>query len=357
MSRFAAAVSRHADPRVAVGEAAGELLERLGATPSLLTVFFTGAHLRAAGQIAAALEVLIRPQTMIGASASAVLGNGEGIEGGPGLALWAAELDGEVRPFHLEVEPVGDAYRISGLRAEDLAVQRTMLLLADPFSFPASELIAGLADDHPRLGVIGGLASAAGSPGANRLLNGTEVVASGAVGVLLDEASSPTTVVSQGCRPIGRPYTVTASEGNLIGQLGGRPALDRLLAIIDGLDPVDRALAAEGLHCGIVVDEHHLEFERGDFLIRGVLGADRSTGAIAVGEIVPVGATVQFQVRDAATAGDDLHALLGDRDGRGALVFTCTGRGSAMFGRADHDADAIVRTPSRRPGRRNVLRR
>jgi len=124
-------------------------------------------------------------------------------------------------------------------------------------------------------------------------------------------------------------------------ELGGQRALDRLTAIIDALTPEERSLAAKGIHCGVVVDEHQLDYERGDFLVRNVLGADRDTGAVAIGEEVPVGATVQFHVRDADTAGEDLRHLLAGRRAAGALVFTCTGRGTAMFGDAHHDAGIV----------------
>ena len=111
--------------------------------------------------------------------------------------------------------------------------------------------------------------------------------------------------------------------------------------MLKGLDDEDRLLASRGLHCGIVADESKIDFERGDFLIRGVLGADRASQSVVVGDHVPVGATVQFQVRDAATATEDLRALLAGREAAAALVFTCNGRGAGMFGDPHHDA-AIV---------------
>lgn len=93
-------------------------------------------------------------------------------------------------------------------------------------------------------------------------------------------------------------------------------------------------------------DEHLASPGQGDFLIRGLLGADTATGAIQIGDLVDVGATVQFQVRDAAGADRDLHAVLERADlpgdSVGALLFTCNGRGRRMFGRADHDASTIA---------------
>jgi small ligand-binding sensory domain FIST len=163
----------------------------------------------------------------------------------------------------------------------------------------------------------------------------------GAVGVLLGPDVSVATIVSQGCRPIGRPMTVTASDGNLLLELAGVPALDQLQTMVDELTPEDRQLAAQGLHLGRVIDEHQLDFGRGDFLIRGVRGAVRDRQAIAVGDRVEVGATVQFQVRDAVSADEDLRELLGEVEGDASLVFTCTGRGAALFGAPHHDAELV----------------
>ncbi len=338
---FASASSTHADSRIAVGEVVGHVLEQLGTEPDLLVVFFTDAHVPAAAEIAATIETILRPSAFIGASASAVIGGAEGIEDEPGIVLWGARLGGRIVAFHAEAVAEDTALRIDGLDPEELHAAASLLVIADPFSFPTAEFLGGLASDHPELATIGGLASSGRAPGGNRLVIGGRVVTHGAIGVLLDEVSSPLTVVSQGCRPIGQPWTVTKAEHNLLHELGGRPALERLLGIIEALPPDDRALAARGLHCGIVVDEHKLDFERGDFLIRGVLGADRDNGFVAVGDVVPVGATVQFQVRDPATAGDDLRLLLLDHPAQAALVFTCNGRGTRMFGDPHHDARII----------------
>jgi small ligand-binding sensory domain FIST len=61
-----------------------------------------------------------------------------------------------------------------------------------------------------------------------------------------------------------------------------------------------------------------------------------------VGDEVSIGDTVQFQVRDAASADEDLKALLAGREADGALVFTCNGRGSHLFDMPDHDASVVV---------------
>ena len=338
---FAAALSTHPDAAEAVGEVVGRMTESLDGRPDVVVAFLTGQHIADAERIAATIQTLLDPAAFIGATAVAVLAGPIGVEDAPGLALWGAQLPGAVTPVHLAAVEHPEGWRIEGLPAGASALARTLILLADPFTFPTGEFLTRLATSHPALATVGGLASAARIAGGNRLIIGGRVVRHGAVGLLLDATIAPSSVVSQGCRPIGQPWTVTRSEGNVIFELAGRPALERLMEIIEGLDPEDRTLAGQGLHCGIVADERKLDYERGDFLIRGVLGADRKLGAVAVGEVVPIGATVQFQVRDAATAGEDLRTMLGGHSAQGALVFTCNGRGTFMFGSPHHDAEII----------------
>jgi small ligand-binding sensory domain FIST len=142
---------------------------------------------------------------------------------------------------------------------------------------------------------------------------------------------------------------ITAGEGNVIEELASRPALERLKEAIGDLEPHERGLAARGLLIGIVIDENQPDYGRGDFLVRGLLSIDEETQSVTVGERVRVGQTVRMQVRDGPSADEDLDLAL-ERQLRnlrgppaGALLFTCNGRGSHMFGAPDHDAAALER--------------
>ena len=153
-------------------------------------------------------------------------------------------------------------------------------------------------------------------------------------------------VVSQGCRPIGKPLVITRAEANVIIELGGKPALERLREIYADLDHQDRVLVRTSLHVGRAANEYQESFQQGDFLVRTVAGADPESGVLAVGDLVRTGQTVQFHVRDAASAHDDLVALLTREKERGstaagALVFTCNGRGSRLFHTPSHDAACL----------------
>jgi small ligand-binding sensory domain FIST len=247
--------------------------------------------------------------------------------------LWAAHIDG-LCPVRLAASRDG----VEGFPTD--VVSGTLLLLADPFSFPVDGFLEHLESTAPELAVIGGLASASRVAGGNRLVYNDQLHVDGAVGVLLPLGTGRT-LVSQGCRPVGDPLTVTGADRNLITELAGQPAAGRLKEMISGLDPETRSLMHMGLHVGVVVDEQKFDFRRGDFLIRNVIGVDEASGAVAVGDVVEVGQTVQFQVRDATTADEDLRELMHGNSAEGALLFTCSARGSHLFDDSDHDAAII----------------
>jgi small ligand-binding sensory domain FIST len=338
---FAAALSQHPLPTHAVGEVIGHALEQVGEEPDLVVLFVTAPHAGAMEDMAAAVREVLRPGCLLAASAVSVLAGSEEVEEQPAVSLWAGRLGAPAVPVRLTATNTPDGMHILGMPELDGAADRVLVLLADPFSFPVDQLLATLAEDAPALRVAGGMASAARGPGGNRLVLDGQVVTDGAVGALLPAGAPVTTVVSQGCRPIGDPMTVTRSEGQVVYELAGRSALERLVELLGSLSDEERALAQQGIHLGQVIDEHKAEFSRGDFLIRNVLGGDREAGAIAVGDEVELGATVQFQVRDAASADEDLRELLEGQQAAGALVFTCNGRGIRLFGRPDHDAELI----------------
>jgi small ligand-binding sensory domain FIST len=339
--RFAAALSEHPVASHAVGEVAGEVLEALqGDEPDLLVVFASPHFVGAMDDLTFALGNLLEPRVLLGATVVGVVGGAHEVEDSPGLAVFAVSCpEASLTPVLLEVTHTPDGAAITGW--PDLAGDpSTLLLLADPFSFPLDGFLARLREDRPELQVIGGAASAARGPGGNRLVLGDRVTAGGAVGVFV-EGLAVRAVVSQGCRPVGAPYVITRGESNRIHELAGRRAVDRVQDTAAAASEDDRALMRAGLHLGIVVDEHRVDFDRGDFLVRNVLGGDPETGALVVGDEITVGQTVQFHVRDAIAADEDLREMLAGEDATAALLFTCNGRGIRFFGEPDHDAGVL----------------
>ncbi len=353
---YGAALSEHPEATDATGEVVGEVLEQVGEAPDLAVLFVTTPHLGVMEEIASTVRAVLRPGTLIGVSASSVLGGAREVEEGPAISLWAGRV-GPVRPVRLETQRLNGGWALTGLPVIDDAGPRVLLLLTDPFSLPADGVLDRLAAKSPGLQVIGGMASAARGPGGNRLVLDGAVHDTGAVGALLDPTVVSGTVVSQGCRPVGQAYVVTRATDNVIHDLAGVPALDRLRDIVSGLGPDERELVQHGLHVGRVIDEQQDTFGRGDFLVRNVMGADPEAGDIAIGDVAEVGATVQFQVRDAASADEDLRQLLAGQRGRAALVFTCNGRGQSPLRRARPRRGPRPRTGGAGCGGGHVLRR
>jgi small ligand-binding sensory domain FIST len=347
MLTFGAAVSTAPDHQQALDEVIPAALEQLGGAPDLVVCFFSMEHAGAAAGIGLSLSERTGTAAILGCTAQGVIGDGRELEEEPGLAVWMARLPGvEVRPFALRVLPLADGVGIGGWPDLPEDNRASVLLLADPFTFPADSFLERLNEEQPGLPVLGGMVSGALESGRHRLLSGTDVLDGGAAGVALVGPVDIRAVVSQGCRPVGSPFAVTRGEGNIVHELGGRPAVDRLRQMLAGLDRHEQELLrGGGLQVGQVIDEHKASFDRGDFLVRGLLGADPETGSIAVADSVEVGQTLQFHVRDADAADEDLELLLVPVSRwrpRGVLLFSCNGRGRGFFGEPDHDAARVA---------------
>jgi small ligand-binding sensory domain FIST len=342
----AVGISDELDPVEAFGEAAAEAARGLAGDCDLALVFAGAPHLGHAKWILSQVHERLEPRCLIGCGAGGVVGAGREIEEGPGAAVWALSAPGaEIATHHFEVEPAAEGVRVHGV-PEAPALGEGLIVLADPYTFSAEALLAHLNDERPGMPVLGGLASAAAAGSASLFRDG-DVLAGGAVGCSL--AGVPfIPCVSQGATPVGAEMTITAARGNVIEELASRPAIERLREAIGELDEREQRLAAEGLMLGVVIDENQPDYERGDFLVRPIIGADPQAGTLALGERVRVGQTVRMHVRDGATADEDLRdalraqsQALGAAGAAGALLFTCNGRGSHMFEVPDHDASAV----------------
>lgn len=337
--------------RLAVSQA----LEPLSHPPGLVCVFVSGGGpVERAGRAAmtAARTIAGEHAVVLGCTAYGVIGAGRGVEAESAVSCWAAVLpDVRVTPFYLEAVRAADGVVVTGMPAPT-ADDRVAILLADPYRFPVDAFVAQSSASLGGLPLAGGLADAPGGyagQGVRLFLDG-QVLEGGAAGVLLGGPVDVATVVSQGCRPVGPPMVVTQASGNKISELAGMGAIAKLEEIVAGLPADEQALVSGGLQIGIAMDEYADQHERGDFLVRGVAGADPYTNVLTIGDIVEVGQTVRFQVRDAVTAAADLEQLLGVfcsvsgiEPVGGALLFSCNGRGAAFFGTPDHDVKAVRR--------------
>jgi small ligand-binding sensory domain FIST len=344
VTRIAAGVSTVSTASEAAGEAAREARRGVGGVDvDLAFLFLSPAHLEDASSAGEAVRRVLGPRHLVGCVAEGVVGRDRELEEGPAAAVWAASLpSARIAPFHATARETDDGVMVVGFPRTDQA--SLVALLVDPFTFPAGPLLARLNEESPRLPLVGGIAVGGRETDAQALILDAEVHEEGAVGAVISGVEVRT-VVSQGCAPIGRDAVITQAEGNVVYELAGRPALERLREEIATSSPEEQALAARGLLAGLVIDENRPTYERGDYLMRGLLGADEESGAIAIGEQVRVGQTLRFHVRDARSADEDLRETLerslADEKAAGALLFTCNGRGTNMFPQPDHDARLV----------------
>ncbi len=346
--RIGSGLSTEPDARFGAAEAAAAARDALGGRPcDLAVVFASGAHLAAPEATLEGVHEALAPAELVGCGAGGVIAEMREVEDGTAVSVWAASLDGgEATTFHAEVESLGDGGGVlSGL--PELTGAGGALLLSDPFTFPTDAVLRELSSAAPMLPLLGGLASGRSPDAETPLLRGDEVLTSGAVGVRFDGVEI-LPCVSQGAAPIGPELTITAAEGPIIGELAGKPALEKLRETIEGLTVEDLRLVQGGLLMGIVIDPNKPDYVHGDFLVRGLVGADPETGQVAVGIDVRPGQVVRLHARDADSADRDLRAALstrmaalGGRVPAGALLISCNGRGAGMFGHAHHDASTL----------------
>lgn len=323
----------------------------MGTGPIDLACLFLSSHyLDGAEDLLEILHEQLLIRCLIGCTGEGIIANAEELESTPAVVLWSARLPGAAfRPIHLVSRPSGDTVSLEQWPSSDVlgSARPSFILLADPFTSPMDDVLGLVRSDYPGAPIIGGLAGGGQGGGENRMILNRKVYHEGIVGVAMTGSVSMRSVVSQGCRPIGDRFVVTRGEQNVIHELSGVPAIEQLQKVFEGLSPDDRELAQRALHIGLAMDEQRNRFERGDFLIRNIIGGDRMSGSLAIGDLVTEGQTVQFQVRDGHAASEDLHLLLASERVRhptapaGALLFSCCGRGRHLFGRPHHDASVL----------------
>lgn len=347
MARFGDGLAVGPDLVAAADSAVAQARLPLDGPPDLVFVFVCAQSPEAVERAARRAAEVAGTPNVVGCGAPGVIGGNHGVEDSSAVSAWAARLpDARVEPFRLETLKFPGEDPEAAQRLAVVGMPQTgdddvvAVLFADPYTFPVDAFVERSGEVLPGLPLVGGLATGTGGRGGARLFAAGETVDSGAVGVLIGGSVMTTAVVSQGARPVGPPMAVTRAEDNILYELAGAPALDKLEEVVSQLPEKERSMIEGGLLIGIAMDEYAEEHERGDFLVRGVIGADPDQRALATGDVIEVGRTVRFQVRDAGAADEDLTLRLSDLDLRpveGALLFTCTGRGRAMFPNSDHD--------------------
>jgi len=187
--------------------------------------------------------------------------------------------------------------------------------------------------------LVGGLASSRGAYAhvAGALTEGTMS------GVMFSAEVPVVTALTQGCSPIGPVHEVTRCQANIAIEIDGRAALEVFK------DDIGEVLAADLQRIGgyIFAAFPVAGSDRADYVVRNLVGLDEARGLVAIGAPLEDGQRIMFCRRDGQTAQDDLARMLGDLKRRattpakGAVYFTCLGRGPNMFGAPSAELAAI----------------
>jgi small ligand-binding sensory domain FIST len=349
---FESAIASHSD----LDQALSDLLEQVkpGWQIDVAILFVSTYFTNEIDGIVNRLQAELKPGVLLGCTAEGVIGGEKEIENEPAISLVVAHLPGvQVTPFMLQpgsnewhrmlLSP-GEFCRVVDVPADT----HLFMLLADPFSTPIDDVLLAFTTCYPGIPMVGGMASGALRPNGNILIANDYLTRQGAVGLAFSGNLSVDIIVSQGCRPIWRPFRVQSAHRNMIYNLEGRPPLAWLQDLIPELSEEDRALLQNGLFVGRAIDPGLDEMGRGDFIIRGLMGIDQENGAIAISDSVMEGEYIQFHLRDAITAQEDLEMLLIPQMFRkppsGGLLFTCNGRGTRLYDHPNGDISIIQKS-------------
>ena len=292
---------------------------------------------------------------VIGSSGQAIIGQEQELENVPALSLLLLSLPGAIlRPVRF-TQAMIEACETPLAWRNRLDVQlndvNAWLIFADPFHLEIEHLLDGMASAYGECPILGGMASSSNSNARHtHIFLNDEVFADGGVGLAIGGPYTLLPLVSQGCEPIGETWTITGVRDNLILTISNRPAYDMLVETFKSLPHEVQQRAQRNLLVGLAADEYLETFQRGNFLIRPLIGVERSTGALSIGALPRIGQTVQFQMRDARAADldltellDQVSATLGHQLPVAGVLCSCNGRGVGLFETPNHDASAINR--------------
>lgn len=345
---FKSTISTSSDPEQIVHQLTG----RCGNNFDMGVLFITPHQKNHIQAIVQGIREKVIIENLLACTCAGIIGSQTELENQTAASLFLAKLPkAKVRPFYVDQEHIEnlfldeDFYDFFEVYPNE---HPTFLIFPDPFQVDLNRFILGLNNAYGASPVVGGLASGSASANGNLLMVNGQSYNHGIVGLVMTGDLKIDTIVSQGCKPVGESYIVTKAENNIIYEVAGEPFLDVLRKIFLKLTDTERRLVQQALLIGIVMDEYKHGFNRGDFLIRSVIGVDQETGAVAIGDIIKPGQTIQIHIRDAKTAEEDLNQLLAVYKEKnktsipqGAFVFSCNGRGLSLFGEPDHDIKLI----------------
>jgi small ligand-binding sensory domain FIST len=359
MIRAGVGYSAARNPRNAAAEATAAALAQAGISRA------TGALCFATAAYGAAYPMILRTiaseagtREVAGCSSMGVIAGETEIESGPALAVLVFggdETENEINATRFFVPTLRG--RASGVAADIASTVRSklgksnlLILFADTYNFEAEATLEALGKELPGVTIAGGGASEDGSVGETFVFCGDTISSNAVSGMLLSGDFELTLASTIACGLIGTAHRVTAARDNIVIELDGRPAYEVFAEAAGPLaDDLRRALGY--VFVAIPVYENATTIERGQFVVRNIVGASEEHGVIAVAFQPQVGDTIGFVLRDAERSRQDLKATLDDLNDRVkldsppafGLYFNCVSRGAGLYNIPGHDSAYIRR--------------
>ncbi len=350
MLQFVSAITTETTIDLACADLQAQIeMEIMGIQPDFIIIFFSPYFVQHAYDLRRGLQQTLSPRYMIGTSAESVISQFNEIEHKPAITLLAGYTPQvDLSPFYLQPQDFqgqADDFEFLTRRLNLSFDPKLFIILCEPFSLAIDRVLNAFNQGFPQSPVVGGLASVPLNQGGNSLIAGERLQRKGVVGLAFGGQLDIDIIVSQGCRPIGKPYHVTEAKRNQIITLENQLPILFLRKVIEQLSEAEHHLLQNGLFLGRAVDARQPAPGRGDFLIRSVIGVDRNRGALVIGDRIEEDETVQFHLRDANTAQEDMEMMLSPQllydKPKGALLFSCNGRGTRLYDYPNGDIDVI----------------
>ncbi len=204
------------------------------------------------------------------------------------------------------------------------------LLHGDPSNPATPQLMQQLAQTTGTF-LAGGITSSQ----SDNLQVAGEICQGGISGALFTAAVPVVTAHTQGCAPIGPRHSITHSQRNILAELDHRPALEVFKDDIGEIMAKDLNRAAGYIFAALPIASS----DTGDYMVRNLIGIDPRQNLIAIGDYVQEGDEIMFCRRDGNSAREDMLHMLEDlkqraqgRAPKGAVYYSCLGRGRHQFG-------------------------
>lgn len=357
MIRGGVGYSTARNPRSAAAEATAAAFAQAGISRA------TGALCFATPAYGAAYPMILRTvaseahtREVAGCSSMGVIAGETETESGHALAVLV--FGGNEDEIHatrffvptLRGRAAGVASDVAAAVRAKLGKSNLLILLADTYNFEAEATLEALGTELPGVTIAGGGASEDGSIGETFVFCGDTISSNAVSGMLVSGEFELTLANSIACGLIGTAHRVTAARDNIVIELDGRPAYE-IFAEAAGPLATDLRRALTYIFVAIPVYENADTIERGQFVVRNIVGASEEHGVIAVAFQPKVGDTIGFVLRDAERSREDLKATLddlNDRLGNNAppafgLYFNCVSRGAGLYNIPGHDSAYIRR--------------